>query len=626
MGGTVKAKAGDTLCGLALRNGFPHCEELRALAANAAFRDGPLAPGDLVTIPDKKTKKASGETGKAMGFVVSRGPAPSIRFVHGSRYLPYQLDRTLRWLDISNFVSERAGAAQGAPFPGGHGFDPDGDADPDSFKVEVVTPGAGATLTVLLEALRPTYGRDGSVKSREPFAGAEHDARKLDAECRPVSGRSSVFRSRYLRLVTDDVDRAAIADRALLVTDAADGSGGDDDRVEILDQRVRASVVIPVCKAPAGKRCTLRAELPVGRDNRRIRLCAHVFRATPGGAPTGGLTERMVRRRIQKWFRRAYAQAGLAPRIVPPGIEFIDPPAANMLVLSQDSGLRASGLDASGAASTVTFRLGSPPPLLLAWLLPGNPTVRVVLRADMTPTQVGAAIAAALPAGYLGEVFTNARGFTAADPSCDVLVSRADGKRVIIREETTTDTRLTVAVARVDLSNVDDSSSPNLIPTTAAFRRILRSAPGADDRLDYFMVDRFRTFDLRGRAFIAGTDLAPPFRPPAPLRWAVVMAARSSSGAVLDGGDTLPFTFPHEAGHVLTEAFHTTGANSTTEMMRSGTSAANAVDASKRICDSVHVQYGMFDPGQPTPGASHTQAFSAVRRVRARGGPVLERW
>lgn len=626
MGGTVKAKKGDTLCGIALRHGFPSCEAFRALAANAAFKDRPLKAGDEVAIPDKKTKKASGETGKAMGFVVHRGPAPGIRFVHGSRARPYQLDRTLKWIDVSNFVSHRAGAAQGATFPAGHGFDADGDADPDSFKVEVVTPGAGDALTVLLEALRPVYGKDGTVARHEPFAGAEHDARKLDAECRHPPHHRHVYRSRYLRLVTDDVDKAVIADRALLVTDMADGGGGDADRVEILDQRVRASVVIPVCKAPAGKQCTLRAELPVGSDNHRVRLCAHVFRATPGGAPVGGLTERMVRRRVQKWFRRAYAQAGLAPRIVPPGIEFIDPPAANMLVLSQDSGQRASGVDAAGATSTVTFRLGAPPPLLLAWLLPPNPTVRVVLGADMTPTQVGAAIAAALPRGYRGEVSTNARGFGAADPSCDVLVTRDDGKRVMIRDETTTDTRLTVMVARVDLSNVDDSSSPNLIPTTAAFRRILRSAPGADDRLDYFMVDRFRTFDLRGRAFIAATDLAPPFQAPAPLRWAVVMAARSSSGAVLDGGDTLPFTMPHEGGHVLTEAFHTAGANSTTEMMRSGTSAANAVDASKRICDSVHVQYGMFDPAQPNPGATGSQAISAVRRARARGAPVIERW
>ena len=79
--------------------------------------------------------------------------------------------------------------------------------------------------------------------------------------------------------------------------------------------------------------------------------------------------------------------------------------------------------------------------------------------------------------------------------------------------------------------------------------------------------------------------------------------------------------------HVLTDAFHTSGTNSTTEMMTgSGTSVANAVDASKRICDTVHITYGMFNPAQPTPGAAVNVAISAVQRVRSRGAPVIEHW
>jgi hypothetical protein len=625
----IKAREGDTLCGLAIRSGYPECGPLREVKANAAYKKRRLVAGDVVSIPPKKKKKEKAPTGKTTKLVAKSGVEPTIRFVHGSKKRPYAQDKALEWLDVSNFVTDKAGADMTAAFPTAYGFVQAGHDDPDTFKVEVVASDAGASPKVLLEALRPVYAKDGKVSKHELFsAGAERDARKLEVELKRAPSRTVVYRSKYLRLVTDDVDKTKAADQGLLVTDMADGANGDLDQVEILDQRVRASMPVPKCKAAGDERCALRAELPIVKAKRRIRLCVHVFKKTPGGGAVDGLTEKMVRRRIFKWFRRAYAQAGLAPKIVDPGVEFIEPPAANMIVIGQDNGLSAAGADGAGKASTLSFRLGAPPKGILDPLRRlADPAVKVPLAAGLSPSAVGGAVVGALPRGYKGAVFTNARGFTAPDASCDVLVTKDDGSRVMIRGESTTDTRLTVEVARVDLARVNDADAAgHLIPSTVDFRRVIRSAEGKDDRLDYFIVDKFANDGLRGRAFVAAPDLAALHRPPAPLRWAVIMACNSSSGKVMDGGDNLPFTFPHEAGHVLNDAFHTAGANASTEMMRSGTSPANAVDASKRICDSVQVQYGMFDPAQPAPGAALNSAVSAVQRIRTRGAPVMEDW
>ena len=619
MAKTTKALDEDCLCAIALRHGFADCGPLRALAANAAFASKPPKKGEEVALPKTTSKQAKASTGGTANLKIASGPG-LLRFVHGSANLPYHQDPAFEQLEISNFVTDKGGASQGAKFPTGFGFNADGHADPDTFKLEVTLSGAPDPVKVKLEALRPQYGADGKVTGHVPFAGAAAAKRQLEIECKRVGARRTVYRSRYLRLVTDDVDQTVAAAQALLVTDVADGTGGADDKVEILDQLVRASLEMPLCKA--SPKCVLQKTLPLAEERRRVRLCVHVFRATPGGSAVGGLTQTQVRRRILKWFRRAYAQAALGPRIVSPEVEFIDPPSADMLVFGQDTGLRTSGLDATGKASTLSFRLGKPPGGPPA----PEPTVTVNLVPGMTPTMVAGLAAAALPAGFTARVVTNARALTAADPSCDLIVSRTDGKRVMIRNETTTDTTATVLVARVNLSNVDNSSSPNLIPTTPDFRRILHSAPGTDDRLDYFIIDRFRNLDLRGRAFIPATDLAESFRPPQELRWAVVMAFRSSDGPVVDGSDNLPFTLPHEAGHVLSDAGHAQGTNARFEMMRSandgGTSVTNTVDASKRICDTASVKYEI-----PDSALNFVQtSISAVQRFLTRGAPAFEKW
>ena len=630
----ARAQDGDTLCGLAIDAGFLNCQPLRDDPNNQGkdFLNRPtLRKGDVVSVPDLKPKHEDKGADAAHKFVKKSAPKVSIRFVHGSKDKPYLLDDKLQFLEVSNYETNLAGQNGRHPMPTGFGFDVDGHADADTFKVEVVDPAGGGSVNVVLQAMKPVYKANGTIDHHEEFTGASAAARQVNLVCQKVSS-GVAYRSKYLRLVTDEADQASLADQTLLVADMADGLGtglpADNDFLEILDQQVRASYAILRCPAP--HKCTATALVPIGHNRRRIRLAFHAFLSAPGAAGgVNGVTTQMLRRRAFRWFRRAYAQANLAPKLVAPKVEFLDPPPDNMLVISQDTGLVASGRNAAGNQSTLSFTLSSPPPKPAG--APPDPVVQINLAAGLTPKQVGDRVVSALPAGFTGSAFRNATAFNALHGSCDVLITRTDGTRVMILNETTDDTSATVTVARVNINSVNDADTFNtLIPTTVDFRRVIRAAPGAPDQLDCYVIGQFANNNLRGRAFVPARDLAPGLRPPDPLKFAAIMATSTGSGPVLDGGDNLPFTFPHESGHVLSDAFHTDNAdaNGPTQLMSgAGTSVANAVNATKRICDApVLVRYQAFIPAQPTPGAAKFLTISAVQRFRAGVATVSEGW
>ena len=339
MAKTVVAKSTDTLCGIAIREGFLNCNPLRAQEANKAYRTRELLAGDKVFVPDLRKKEEGRPTTDTHRFKRKRWPEPSLRFVRGSKTKVAAADATLTFLNISNFVTNQAGTSGTAAFPNGYSFHADADADPDTFKVEVVSPDGGAKIKVLVEALKPVYKADGTVEKWELFSGAEYAARKNEVELVPTKSDAKRYRSRYLRLVSDEADAAAVPAQTLLVTTMSDGLAGERDKVEILDQHVRASYKLPGCKAAAPV-CTVRAQLPVGENRKRCRIAIHVFRVAPGGALVAGLTNRALRLRVLKWFRRAYAQANIAPKFDGPGIEVLDPPWANMIAIANPHGSR----------------------------------------------------------------------------------------------------------------------------------------------------------------------------------------------------------------------------------------------------------------------------------------------
>lgn len=639
MATVVVARDGDTLCTIAIAHGFANCDRVRAEAANAALLNRPLRAGDNVTVPDLEQVEENRGNEARHPFRRRGVPPPAIRFVHGSRDKEHRDDITLAHLNVSNYVVNQAGADGQQPFPNGFGFDEHADADEDAFKVEVVDPNAdGNPVTIDLEAVREVRQPDGSV-TWNAVGAPNANMRSIKVACESVEAGNRVrLRSRYMRLVTDEVDFAELSGnppradgtaQALLTTDTADGNNGDADALEILDQQVRATHTVVGCTASDPHKCKVVARVPIGPRRRRIKMAIHVFRRMDGGTAVGGAsdatTERNIRLRTMKWFRRVYAQAELAPKLVAHQLRFVDPPSADMVSISNDSGVRATG------ASTMSFDVTLAP--VGAWeIVFGAPagSVSINLTAGMTPQQAAIAIAGAMPAGFSVSAASNAKAFSAADPAWDLLIRHTSGRRVIVRNEACTDTTMTITVSRPNMSAVDiNAPDDNVIVGSLALRHLFRAYPGATDRLDVYVVERLNPDTTRGIANIIADDLPAGFSQVDPLRWGVTMAMQSTSGNVMDATDNLPFTYPHEAGHALNDAFHAGSADPLrrSELMTgTGTSVANAVGASKRICDKVAVQYEVFNPVQATTGDFHTPPISAVDRFRTVGNPVTEAW
>ena len=637
----VTAVNGDTLCGLAIEAGFLDCAPLRADAANSAFLTRDLAAGDIVTIPDIDVREVARGTDTTHIFVAENAPPVRIRFTHGSPAIKYLQDADSTVLNVSNYKTTAAGRNANVPFPDQFEFQQPGHDDPDTFKVEVVDPAAGGTVNIVLEAMKPLYQLELDtnqlvVTGHVPFGAGvpTPDMRKIDMECKKV--RSSVsFRSRYLRLVVDEKDFEAASGQTLLVSDMADGLGSgspaDNDTVEILDQQVRASYTRTACPGAAPNQCTVRAQLPIGEDRKRVRIAFHVFKSTRGGTPILNLTTQNMQRRLFKWWRRYYAQANLAPKLVAPGVEFIDPPDENMLVIGQDSGTSASGKTGKGAAAstlTVTISASSLPT--------GSQAIVASLTKGMTPLDVGEAVVAVLPANFKGELHENSRAFNARNGSCDLLITANDGSPVTLKASTDdTSLRLkgVIQIARVSpgITNPaaagDDRvssevNSNNVISSNPDLRRIIYCSQGSADCINVYVIAAQMT-RLAGIAFVPADDLKEDFRARVPLRHSIVIA-----GLVMDGTDDFPAVLPHECGHILGDVFHVEAfdAQHKIEVMSpKPLPQDNLVNAPKRLCDlPVQVTYAMFSTSQAVPGTTIDRTTSSVKRFRERSNELTE--
>jgi hypothetical protein len=621
-----------------MQAGFLDCAPLRALGENAGLLNRDLQPGDLVTVPDLDPSEVAKGTTETHVFVRRTSPPVQIRFVHGSPSTPYRQDTTSAVLNISNFRTTLAGRNGTTPFPNQFEFQQAGHDDPDTFKVEVVDPAAGASVLVDLEAMKPTYGPAVGgvlpVTGHVPFGDAARQL--LGLECAKV--RSGVaYRSRYLRLVVDAhtsdtvaaADQQSVPTQTLLVTDMADGNGtgqpADNDSVEILDQQVRASYTIARC--PGSPQCAVRTSAPIGGGERqRLKMSVHIYRTAVGGATVGAtpINEQMVRRRTFKWFRRLYAQANIGPLLVDPFVTIEDPPAADMLVISNDSGASARGRNAAGGNSTLSFTIDAAPGVAAGTVPSTNVSLDLsTVTAPRTPSKVADAIIARLPAGFTGVKHDNNVALNATNGSADLILSHSSGARLAISAETTDDAgaNFSVTVARVNTAALMvDGPANSIAVNTAEQRRCMRQIPGADDVFHFYvcgqLVNAAGASVARGIAVMRHTDFTSRFRPPAPMRNKAFMSARA-----IDGTDNNPFSYPHEAGHVLGDNYHATP---NTEMMRSGTSAANAENGSKRICDTpLQVQY---EVPSASPPFSRTIRVFEVQRIRSRGAGMFQGW
>jgi len=588
----VTAKSGNCLCGIAVDAGFLNCQPLRDLSENAPFLTRDLIDGDEVTVPDLSVEDFSKSIDTKHTFKVKSSPPFNIRLVHGSPTLPYRDDSETTTLHVSNFVTNLGGATGLAAFPAGFGFNNDGHQDPDTFKVEVWDPAAGGSVNVKLEALKPTYTADPisgklTATSFTPFTDA---GRKIDAlTCNVVSaGTDNTYRSKYMRLVSDEQDFASVAGQLLLVTDVADGLGtgaaADNDSVEILDQLVQATYTIDRC--PGSPKCKVTKIVDIGGSERqRVRVHFHAFRKDPGvdtmpTGVTGTVIQQHLRRRTFHWYRRVFAQADLSPKL--DSMKVIDPPEENMLCISHSHG---RGLPV-GSFVALRFRIKT--------ATRDIPFTAPIASAD-TPLIAAGIFISFLPAGFTGQALLCPRSTNAVNPACDLLITADNGERVTLLDvQWQAGVGMTIDIPRVNLMSVlaDDASMDGSVAfLTIDFKRLLRAVPVTDEAMHCVVVGQFNTPGLRGMAFTPCLGASAPFRPELPFRSSTIMAYQSASGPVLDNGDNLPFTSPHESAHTLCDLVHTNpGSNhNRTELLGTGTSVANAVGATKRLCDGPYL-------------------------------------
>lgn len=635
------AQPGDCLCGLAIRFGFVNCQPLRDANAGAAFLSRQLRPGDVVTIPDFERRVEEGRAVETLHeFVLETAPPATIRYTHGSPNLLWKDDPTTEFLNVSNYVTTRGGVdgTQAQQFPrSGTRFNNNAHQDPDSFKIEVVDPQqTGSSVDVFLQTLKPIYNAAGAVTGHEEWPSDDVNHLPRMVTLQKVSD-GSCFRSPYLRLVTTTTDQATpdeMLDYTLPVLDRADGNNTANDKVEILDQLVEASYTRPTC--PGSPKCQFVVRAPIGPRRTRVKIAVHVVRLTPGGGrPTSGgsaITDAMIRRRVLRNFRRIFAQAELAPKIVE--ITDHDPPSADMLVIGGYRGLLTSGVATGGGASALTFTISQPPPTGAS---PTDPAINVPLAAGMTPDAVADAVVAAVAATgtHTARKHVLPRAFNGVNEPVDVFISRNDGARVAIINERITDagmgaSSLKVARPNVNLLNANDPDAHTPVICGEDFRRISHIVPGDGARFELFIVQGFSSASLLGQAMVQGTDLAAPFRGTPPLAFAAIVRSNHAAGGLWDNADNWFQVIVHEATHSLAEVFHVSTNDSRRNhelMFNFATQQDSSVLDARRICDApALVRYNKFKPGGVPIGATDNVATNMVERLREKSAPVQEGW
>ncbi len=587
---TYKAKSGDSLCSIGYEHGYGDCTALRSEAANAYIinrTDDPcqVKVGDIVTIPEKIEKEVSGATEQKHKFV-KRGRLASIRFIHGSPDLSYADDKTLTKLNISNYVTNRAGNPDGdAGFPGAsvRKFNAKAHQDEDTFKIEVLDIRAGGLLDVELEAMRPVYDKGGTITKHESFP----TPRKLSVKAEKQDSTQR-FRTCYLRLVTDEKDKKAADKQTLLVSDLYDGGGKD---VEILDQLVRASYEIPSC--PQSPKCKSIAEVPVGKDRRRMRMNVHILRNGVGGSPIVSTAD--AERRILLWLRRTYAQMSIAPKLVA-AVREVDPPA-NLVSISNDLGTSAQG------DGNISFRINAA----------GIPSQTITINPSLgdTPITTANAIASQIAAPFITAVSENPARFT--DPtglkSADIVITEAGGARVTISGEICNDSGHTIEVGRPNPLLFQEWDGTNWLVGSIEMRTVLKNYDTGDDLFDLFIISSFTSPNLLGAAMMSGHIVDPNRSAISQVKWSAFIDLRSS-----DGGDGFPTVIGHEAMHVVGEVMHAQSAPR--QLMHPTADLNNNVTIAKRVRDGA-VRYD---------GGTIAGQHNLVDRMRAEGASLLESW
>lgn len=435
----------------------------------------------------------------ALRHLVAAALAASLLVAHGPATPASQERFRVRWVDAGGAeLSPDTDALSVISPVAAHG-----DADTDRARFRVLVDAAPGRPLVRL-GLASVDGTSGRVRDRLRWVVLRRDG-------------EGHLATPWLVLVSNAGDRSSpqLAGRALRVALG--------DLVEARVRRGGGRAVVH--RIPVGR--------PPGEDHprsiRQLRLRVTVLRTESGGPPIvgGDLTgaRDVIAHQvavIDEVLAACGIRAGPAEAVE---IVVVDPPGPCLLSVGGRTGLPSAG----GEVRLVVDgeRLG---PLRVG--------------SGYAPVETARFLAHAIEdAGYTVDLTINARMPSAAFPTADVLVRRADGSLAelgVWREEPlTTDSMQELAIGAVRL---DDGLEPyganDIAAGTLEERTLVKALAGGDpSAVEIFVISRFTGLQKQGESFVRANRSS--MRNAAIVDWRALERARQA------------YTLAHELGHVL---------------------------------------------------------------------------
>jgi hypothetical protein len=577
---TLRVKDGESLCSIAVENGFKNCTKLRT--ANPPLANREAEPGDKVDVPEVTGKQEAGAVDQLHRFR-RLGRANRVWIIEDRNRASgtVALNDTRIQVGVSNYVTGRQGRDL-APDPwrdtNFFGFSAGASADPDHFRILVHD---------LFAARSNTQFVDVTVKTQRPILGAIpneiqswQDLTQAGTTLTPVRcqrfNNTAFYRSPYLRLVVDDEDRQLLRNDGRI--NIANDNGGtandtgtavtnqvlltpalDDPDIEILDFRIVAERPAPDCQVTAANaRCRARFRTAVGKEELELKL--KVVRV--GGVAGSGASDNQIRQMVFVNLRNRYAQANIGVKQVQepgPGVTIVQnfihdvTEPRNMIAISDFDGLPATG----GKTLQAQVTLSS-----------GTVTASITTDRQASPTLTAGKLAVALRAqGVTCRVMPNPPIIGSPRPfgSCDILCFNADGTMAPISTVTPDPAEAQTITSSAAWTNNrvrdEDVYNTPADPNRGGKARMIgsidyRSAAKNFNRPGQYLcaivTKRLETAGLNGEAILPHFGISANVAPVPEFRLVVFLS---------QGGYTSPVTLSHEGGHALCDCFHTSVRN-----------------------------------------------------------------
>lgn len=489
---------------LVIPPGYREPVSIHALGGVRVFRGGELAGLPLTLKPQElpaplRIQATVPSTGsRSLALLVTHGAEVARRPLHAVEltFLDAR-NRPLRPAVSGLAISQRVTSDASLP----RTYDPGVTSrDPRNMRVQILD---SAATGKRIEAQLESVGEAGQVRHALALTLVREDTRQP-------------FRSRFVRLVGDHVDRDArgVAGQALLVA---------------LRDTVR------IAYTSGGRR--LEQAMRVGRPGdeagpiaaRQASMRVFVLRANPGGPPVIGVDDASALRLIHDEIasvNEIWLQCSItfgAPSEVP--IEIVDPPTAGFIAVANRDGLPARG-------GVIQLRAD------------GRALPPIAVPAGSSATDTALRIAEALRAhGLDAQVTVNPKTVFGAAPSADVVVRRRNGQLAKIEAAApaplTTDPQQRLEIGAVDLGDGLEEFDNMTAASGSLEERMLIKTLADDDpsTIDLFIINRFTHGTRQGEAFIEAS------------------AGAIGNAVVLDRTGLrhreTAWTMAHELGHVL---------------------------------------------------------------------------